>query len=118
MKFEAIDTSSVCAPIGHLFVAAQENCDDDIQFLFECFEKDDFSYPSDEKVEVNSVEVLSAITLIKKDLFNAKKESELIHGIEHIMSAAALPHNPSSSGNSFLIRCKESVFYINWYRES
>lgn len=118
MKFEVIDTSSVYAPIGHLFVAIQENCDDDFQFLLECFEKDGFSFHSHEKVEVKCAEVLSAITLIKKDLFSAKKESKLIHGIENIMSAAALPHNPSSSGNSFLIRCKASVFYINWYRES
>jgi hypothetical protein len=118
MQIETIDTSSDFVPFGRLFIATQNVCGNGNVFLNACLESDEFSSPMQERVEVELNQILGDIGLIIQDLENSKKESKLITKLRNINSACSLSHDPKSAGGSFLIRCLNGLFYINWHRES
>ncbi|OUL56488.1 hypothetical protein [Pseudoalteromonas ulvae] len=118
MKIEEIDTSSAYVPIGRLFIVTQQICENEELFLAECLKKDDISIAVEERVVIELNDFSDSIKLMIQDLENSKMKSRYISTIQNIVSVTGLSHDPASAGGSFLIKCLNGIYYINWHRES
>lgn len=118
MIFEAINTSSASVPIGFLFIAAEECGGDENSYLTKCLEKNNFSVPVGERIEVTLSEMLITIKLISKYLINSKLGKQAYFNCTKYCECNRAITRSRVSGRFFLIRCLNCVFYINWYRES
>jgi hypothetical protein len=118
MKYEIINTSSVFVPIGRLFVAVENKCDDKTSSLKECLMIDEYAISDGENNPMELGSFSEEPIMISQDLENSGKKSLYIPMLKNISKAYILPHAPESAGGSYRVLDTNNVFYINWLRES